>query len=137
MERADTRAHARSVSVVMVFNDNGHARIRVVATPSIPITQCVRTWTLTASRRSALSECFLKAKFHYASWFEAGSTLVRSWFEPDSVIWNLASNQLRTSCEPSSVMEFGFHYFPTKTAVEVCLRCFDAAGWAAGRASGL
>jgi len=23
----------------------------------------------------------LKAKFHYASWFEAGSKLVRSWFE--------------------------------------------------------
>jgi len=45
----------------------------------------------------------LKVKFHYASWFEAGSKLVRSWsatsFEP-------VCNQLRTSFEPASVMEF-------------------------------
>jgi len=33
----------------------------------------------------------LKAKFHYAIWFEP------------------ASNQLRTSSEPASVMEFGFY----------------------------
>jgi len=33
----------------------------------------------------------LKAKFHYASWFEP------------------ASNQLRTSSKPTSVMEFGFN----------------------------
>ena len=26
------------------------------------------------------------AKFHYASWFGAGSKLVRSWFESDSVM---------------------------------------------------
>jgi len=26
----------------------------------------------------------LKAKFHYASWFEAGLELVRSWFEAGS-----------------------------------------------------
>jgi len=38
----------------------------------------------------------LKAKFHYASWFEAGSELVS------------ASNQLRTSFEAGSVIEFGF-----------------------------
>jgi len=40
----------------------------------------------------------------------------------------------------------GIHGFPTKTAVnflpvlvlvKVCLQCFDAVGWAAGRASGL
>ena len=37
----------------------------------------------------------LKAKFHYASWFGAGSEPVRS--------------QLRTSCEQASVMEFGFY----------------------------
>jgi len=29
---------------------------------------------------------WLKAKFHYASWLGAGSELVRSWFEPDSVM---------------------------------------------------
>jgi len=34
----------------------------------------------------------VKAKFHYAIWFEAGSELVRKWFEPDSV------------------MEFGFNF---------------------------
>jgi len=40
-----------------------------------------------------------------------GSELVRSWFEPDSVIefgFEAASNQLRTSSEPASVKEFGF-----------------------------
>jgi len=35
-----------------------------------------------------------KAKFHYASWFEAGSKLV--------------GDQLRTTFEAASVMEFGF-----------------------------
>jgi len=48
----------------------------------------------------------LKAKFHYASWFEAGRRQVRSWsptsFEP-------VCDQLRTSFEPANVMEFGFH----------------------------
>jgi len=42
----------------------------------------------------------LKAKFHYASWFEVGSELVRSWFGAGSELvrswfeagsrWNLA-----------------------------------------------
>ena len=55
---------------------------------------------------------YVKAKFHYATWFEAGAKLVAdrfeakfhytTWFEP-------ASNQLRTSSEPASVMEFGFN----------------------------
>jgi len=36
----------------------------------------------------------IKAKFHYASWFEAGLKLV--------------ADQLRTSFEPTRVMEFGF-----------------------------
>jgi len=43
----------------------------------------------------------LKAKFHYASWFGAGSM-------PNSITLS-GSNQLRTSFEPSSVMEFGFN----------------------------
>ena len=51
----------------------------------------------------------LKAKFHYAIWFEAGSRQVRSWsatsFEP-------VCDQLRTSFEPDSVMEFGFYHNP-------------------------
>ena len=37
----------------------------------------------------------VKAKFHYASWFEAGSELFRSWSP--------------TSFEPASVMEFDFN----------------------------
>ena len=37
------------------------------------------------------NQLFVKAKFHYASWFGDGSKLVRSWFEP------------------ASVMEFGFN----------------------------
>ena len=48
----------------------------------------------------------VKAKFHYASWFGAGSKLVRSWFESDSVMefgFEPASSQLRTSSEPASV----------------------------------
>ena len=42
----------------------------------------------------------VKAKFHYTSWFGAGSELIRSWFEAKFhyAIWfELASNQLRTS----------------------------------------
>jgi len=59
-----------------------------------------------------LEQRVVKAKFHYARWFEAGSKLVvdrfeakfhyAMWFEP-------ASNQLRTSSEPARVMEFGFN----------------------------
>jgi len=36
----------------------------------------------------------IKAKFHYASWFEAGRRQVRSWSA--------------TSFEPASITEFGF-----------------------------
>jgi len=47
-----------------------------------------------------------KAKFHYASWFEADHRQVRSLsatsFEP-------VCDQLRISFEPASVMEFGFN----------------------------
>jgi len=53
----------------------------------------------------------IKAKFHYASWFGAGSKLVRSWFEPDSVMefgFEPVCDQLRTGFEAASVMEFGF-----------------------------
>ena len=41
---------------------------------------------------------FVKAKFRYASWFEAGRRQVRSWSS--------------TSFEPSSVMESGFYLLP-------------------------
>jgi len=58
----------------------------------------------------------VKAKFYYASWFEAGSKLVAdkfkakfhyaSWFEAGR---RPASNLLRTSFEPASIMKFGFY----------------------------
>jgi len=47
-----------------------------------------------ATINQSIKTKLLKAKFHYAIWFEAGSKLV--------------GNQLRTSFEPASVMEFGF-----------------------------
>ena len=50
----------------------------------------------------------LKAKFHYASWFGAGSKLVRSQIS----ITLAGSNQLRTSSELASEMEFGFYSAP-------------------------
>jgi len=43
----------------------------------------------------------LKAKFHYASWFGAGP-------KPNAITLS-GSNQLRTSSDPASVMEFGFN----------------------------
>jgi len=69
----------------------------------------------------ALSKGNIKTKFHYASWFGAGSKLVRSQiplrylartsFEPASnqlrTSSEAAPNQFRTSFEPDSVMEFG------------------------------
>jgi len=45
---------------------------------------------------SELTPCTIKAKFHYASWFETGRRQVRS----------LSA----TSFEPASVMEFGFKH---------------------------
>jgi len=42
----------------------------------------------------------------------SGSKLVRSWFEPDSVMefgFEPVCDQLRTRFEPASVMEFGFY----------------------------
>jgi len=47
----------------------------------------------------------VKAKFHYASRFEAGLKLVADMFEAGR---RLASNLSATSFEPASVMEFGF-----------------------------
>jgi len=51
----------------------------------------------------------VKAKFHYASWFEASSKLVADRFEAKFryAISKLVGDQLRTSFEPDSEMEFG------------------------------
>jgi len=66
-----------------------------------------------------------KAKFHYASWFEAGSKLVADSFEIKFhyAIWFGAASKLvadrfeaptsnlsATCFEPASVMEFGFKH---------------------------
>jgi len=48
----------------------------------------------------------VKVKFHYASWFEAGSKPVADRFEAGR---RPASNLFATSFEPASVMEFGFN----------------------------
>jgi len=45
-----------------------------------------------------------EAKFHYAIWFVAGRRQVRSW---SATSFKPALNQLQTSFEPASVMEFG------------------------------
>ena len=84
----------------------------------------------------------LKAKFHYSSWFEAGSkpnsiTLsgsnqLRASCEPaPNQLWissEPAPNQLRTSSEPASIMEFGFKglrkfIFATKTQLDISSCC--------------
>ena len=54
----------------------------------------VVTYTYAAEWRQRRPFVLLKAKSHYASLFEAGSELVRSWSP--------------TGFEPASVMEFGF-----------------------------
>ena len=55
----------------------------------------------------------IKAKFHYASWFEAGRRQVRSW---SATSFKPVCDQLRTSCEPDSVMKFGFYETDRYTA---------------------
>jgi len=48
----------------------------------------------------------IKAKFHYASWFEAGLKLVADRFEAGR---RPTSNLSATSFEPASIIEFGFY----------------------------
>jgi len=48
----------------------------------------------------------IKAKFHYASSFEANRRQVRRW---SSTSFEPVCDQLRTSFEPASIMEFGFY----------------------------
>ena len=47
----------------------------------------------------------VKAKFHYAIWFEAGSMLVRSRFEAGR---RQVRSWFEPVCDQDSVMEFGF-----------------------------
>ena len=48
----------------------------------------------------------LKAKFHYASWFEAGCRQIWSW---SATSFEHVCDQLWTSFKPASVMKFGFY----------------------------
>jgi len=56
--------------------------------------------TLTTAHTSAMQHA-VKAKFHYTSWFELDSVMEFG-FEP-------VCDQLQTSSESASVMEFGFY----------------------------
>jgi len=60
----------------------------------------VAVWPITA----LVASMKLKPNL-YASWFEAGSKLV--------------GDQLRTSFEPASVMEFGFYSAPSQVGAEI------------------
>jgi len=79
--------------------------------------QCNKCWKL------------VKAKFHYASWFEGGSQLVQSWFEAGcrqvrATSFEPVCDQLRTSFEPASVMEFGFKDLKRKVTCHFSLLVF-------------
>ena len=43
----------------------------------------------------------------------------------------------KTFTESGTVFQWADVFSVTQSAVSVCLQCFDAVGWAAGRASGL
>ena len=89
--------------VQQLFNrfNNRLYRVDGVLRDATTSQQLFRTAVLMSS---TLGRQLLKAKFHYASWFEAGRRQVRSLsatnFEP-------VCDQLRTSFELDSVMEFG------------------------------
>jgi len=51
----------------------------------------------------AINDWTLKAKFHYASWFKAGSMLVADKFEAGRrPVFEPVCDQLRTSFEPAN-----------------------------------
>jgi len=62
----------------------------------------------------------IKAKFHYASWFEAGSKLVADRFEAGR---RPASNQLRTSFEPVLAGLQNFTSTWTYWTIKIALQC--------------
>jgi len=86
----------------------------ILLTPSKTADMC--TSIIVQKHHDCCCSLAIKAKFHYAIWFEAGSRLVRSRsptsFEPDSVMefdFEPVCDQLRTSFEAASIMEFGFN----------------------------
>jgi len=68
----------------------------------------IQSATAENRRGSLIRRAAVKARFHYASWFEAGSKLV--------------GDQLRTSFEPANVMEFGFNEMYLRSVCQVCSR---------------
>ena len=63
-------------------------------------------WQISHTAHTCLcSSGSIKAKFHYAIWFEAGRRQVRS---RSLTIFEPVCDQLQTSFEPDSIMEFGF-----------------------------
>ena len=86
----------------------------VGATSSKGFLLCIERSGIWASRAALCLlhiSCVVKAKFHYTSWFGAGSKLVRSKIPLRYLVrtsFEPCPNQLRTSSEPASVMEFGF-----------------------------
>jgi len=58
----------------------------------------------------------VKAKFHYTSWFGAGSEVVRSWNLAYHLAWFRAGSKLvRGWFNPDSIMEFGFNLTQSHT----------------------
>jgi len=112
-------------SKVKVTRDKFPPHWKCTVTCSLQITSCSSRWdhSITAGligvhNAAACSLCLVKAKFHYARWFGAGSKLVADRFEAKFhyAIWVKAGRrQVRswsalsvTSFEPASIMEFGF-----------------------------
>jgi len=59
-----------------------------------------------ASHAYVVKVGMVKAKFHYTSWFRAGSEQAPNQFRTSS---ELAPNRFGASSEPASVMEFSFN----------------------------
>jgi len=78
-----------------------------------------------------LSVCFVKAKFHYASWSQTGSKLVADLQLVLDDRRNFCSlqvcDQLRTCLRPDSVMEFGFE--PVCDQVRAGSSYLDMSRW--------
>ena len=67
--------------------------------PLVSASQSLQASNVQCSAVSQIIVILLKAKFHYAIWFETGRRQVRSWL------------QSATSFEQDSVMEFGFNCY--------------------------
>ena len=94
----ETKVYASSMSVHFKRNGTTEAKVNSWVTEfncfnfaTQHVHSNVTGWLTQAEASVLWFLCTVKAKLHYAIWFEP------------------ASNQLRTSSEPASVMEFGFY----------------------------